>query len=996
MVVRKASIPYPSSPPPPPPPLEASIPPSHHQIDSTDLPPVPQAASRANGTSSFEEMGNPWQDDYSPRQPPETEAGPATHVPDSLKPGFNRAPAPSDQLPDVLRPGWSGEATPRSSLDSDRDRSPEREWWDDDDVVEEDPADETPARPLHVVNTPHSPQPSSAVKRKPLPSSHSPQSAQKELASNNPYRRPSETFLHPPAAAPPETAREDHPHPLRSAPSIDRLGELNLNEPAEDKEEKIAVTEPPLTPPPPPPPPPQQAPPPLPHLQPPLIPSQPQPDHDANPWTTQQRLSPVPSMSSFDPAKQTVSTDDLLDRGSLNEHHGAVSLGDELRAIPNAAHIPQPSIGPDELSLLDDEPAPPKPPRPSRQDFAQDYAPPTGPPPSHLPPTKPPRPAVLASQADLVRLKEQRNETYQIKHFNWYDPRTSNMRRSSMLTQNENGPCPLLALVNALILGATADMQAALDDALRSREQVSLGLIIETLMDELISKASLMPDLQLPEIDELNRFLMRLRTGMNANPRFVPQRSDAPNLIDADSPTTPTTAQPQTIAGTFETTQDIKLYSSFKVKLVHGWLPRPDDEAAEAFARSAQTYEDAQAVQFGEEELEYKLSSAGLTEQEQRMWEDITSIKQFFQAYPTQLTPYGLGALQQTLQPGEFAILFRNDHFSTIHKHPHDQRLYTLITDAGYADRDEIIWESLEDINGARSDFFSGDFSSVNHSDAQHSMPHSATAAANPRRTPANQTFHLPEESYQAAQSLTAQEQQEQHDADFAMALQLQEEEEQRIRRARIARERTGGAGLRPSPPSRPHTSGRRSQGNIPIPLRSNPGGEIRPIIPPRNLTAPPRDQAVSRPADADSADAPPTYEVAARQTPYEPPLGSPLHPSSSSASDLPLPTGMGRASTSTSSVHAQGQTSGYMGAQGRGQRPGMGYIPSHGGAGTAHRRRTSAYIENTSAAGYDHSPDYSPGPMGPAYAHMTPTGPDSRRRMGSQGGERDRDCVVM
>lgn len=115
-----------------------------------------------------------------------------------------------------------------------------------------------------------------------------------------------------------------------------------------------------------------------------------------------------------------------------------------------------------------------------------------------------------------------------------------------MLTQNENGPCPLLALVNALILGATEDMQAALDDALRLREQVSLGLIIETLMDELISKASAMPGLELPEIDELNRFLMRLRTGMNANPSFVPQRRDAPNLMDADSPTTPTATHPHT------------------------------------------------------------------------------------------------------------------------------------------------------------------------------------------------------------------------------------------------------------------------------------------------------------------------------------------------------------------------------------------------------------------------------------------------------------------
>lgn len=988
MVVRKASIPYPTSPPPAPPP-DFSTQQSHHQVDSSDIPPVPQAGSRSNAASNFEEMGNPWQDDYSPRADKQNSHN---DIPDLLKPGHNTAPTQSNHslqnLPDVLRPGWSGEATPRSSLDS--DRSPEREWWDDEAPEEkQDERDDSGrfSRELHVVNDTSVPQPSSTVKRKPLPSSHPPQNEPDlvpqptGLSSNNPFRRPSETYLQPPtegpadwASEPKGKASEHHPHPLRSSPSIDRLGQLNLNNPSE---EKIAIHEAPTTAPPPPP---QQAPPPIPQLQAPLVPSQPHQDHNANPWAAQQRLSPVPSAFSFDPEKQTVSTEDLLDRGPQNQQHGAVSLGEELRAIPNALPSPGPSVATGELSLLDDdEPGPAKPPRPSRQESDDMYAPPPGPPPSHMPPAKPPRPAVVTSEADLAKMREQRNETYQIKHFNWYDLRTSRMRRSSMLTQNKNGPCPLLALVNALILGATEDMQAALDDALRSREQVSLGLIIETLMDELLARASTMQGLELPEIDELNRFLMRLRTGMNANPRFVPQQKDAPNFMDADTPTMPTATQPATTAGTFENTPDIKLYSSFNVKLMHGWLPRPNDEAARAFSRSAQTYEDAQAIQFGEEELEYKISRGGLSEQEQAVWEDITSIKQFFQAYPTQLTPYGLSALQQTLQPGEFAILFRNDHFSTIYKHPRDQRLYTLITDAGYADRDEIIWESLEDINGARSEFFSGDFSSANNSTG-HSMPYSATDAANPRRTSTNQNFLTTNDSYQTG-PLTPQEQQEQHDADFAMALQLQEEEEQRMRQSRNNRGggaqgngRGSGAGIRPSPPTRPGTQNRRSGQGIPIPLRSNPGGEVRPIIPPRNQNGPPRNPAVNRPADAADADAPPTYDEAARTQAYNPPVGSPLHPHSST--DLPLP--MGRASTSTTNVHAQGQTSGYTSGE-REQRPGMGYVPGRGER------------EN-----WD-SPDYSAGTMGPTYAFMTPTGAEARRRAGAgANGERERDCVVM
>lgn len=1007
MVMRKSSLPFPASPPPPA--AEPLTSQSHLHVNSEDVPPIPSSIQRSNGSSMFEEMGNPWQDDYSPRR------NEATHdIPELLKPGSGR-PGPRMELPkqehpDVLRPGWSGEATPRSSLDS--DRSPEKEekdWWDDDEDEQKDPTDPEVkgSRELHVVNDTASPSeaavlPSPGVKRKPVPTSPLPHSsafparetttsppfaaaalavspgrewnrrpsspsarAQPDLASNNPYRRPSETLSAESMSDMKGKARDQHPHPLRSSPSTDHLGRLALDD---RHEEKQALPQIPSFAPPPPP---MQAPPPIPILQEPL-----QPTHigDSQQSWSFQRPIPSPS-SSFAPSNQHVThfTNDLLDRG---ENDGSLLLQDELKAIPNNPTAPEPAIQPEVSLLEEEEPLPPKPPRPVRQESAEMYLPPPGPPPgyistSHAPPVKPPRPAVVTSEHDLARMREQRNETYQIKHFNWFDMRTSKMRRSSMLTQNKNGPCPLLALVNALILGATEEMQAALDDALRLREQVSLGLIIETLMDELISRAALMEGLQLPDVDELNRFLMRLRTGMNANPRFVPASKSAPNLMDVDTPTTSTAQQPQTLAGTFEPTQDIKLYSSFKVKLLHGWLPQPGDSAAVAFARSAQTYEDAQAVQFGEEELEYKLSSGGLTEQEQQVWEDITSIKQFFQAYSTQLTPYGLGTIKGALEPGEFAILFRNDHFSSIYMNPRDQRLYTLVTDAGFADRDEIIWESLEDISGARTEYFSGDFQPVSHGDTSHPMPHSMTSAANPGSS-RNQLAP----NYDFGDPGMTPQQQEQADMDFALALQMQEEEEQAQRRSRAQSQANRGG-----PSNTPNRGARRSQGNIPIPLRSNPGGEVRPIIPPRNQNTN-RNQAVNRPADADQADAPPAYEEAATQRPYIPPIGSPLHPSSST--DLPL----GRATTSTSSVNAQGQTTGVT------QSP-MYRAASYGGVdarpGPRHTRRTSAYGDNNQAWTSDHSA----GAFGPSYAFLSPSGADAGRRRTSDG-RIDRDCTVM
>jgi ubiquitin carboxyl-terminal hydrolase MINDY-1/2 len=628
----------------------------------------------------------------------------------------------------------------------------------------------------------------------------------------------------------------------------------------------------------------------------------------------------------------TQRNDSLLDRG---QHNGVVSLADELDVVPNAPNVP-----PSQPSLLDDDepgPAPPVRPASIQREYSDMYAPPEG-----SPPTKPPRPAVTTkplTDAEIARLSEERSETYQIKHFNWFDHGSGRLRRSSMLTQNKNGPCPLLALVNALILGAKDESQAALDDALRTREQVSLGLIIETLMYELIARNDESGE-QLPDVDELNAFLMRLRTGMNANPRFVSHRSPAPNLMDARNSMLhlPQQERNRQRTGTFESTPDMRLYGAFSVPLLHGWLPEPGSDALEAFTRSAQTYEDAQAIQFGEEELDYKLSHDGLTPDEQRVWEDINSIKNFLKQYPTQLTPYGLELVQETLSSGSFAIMFRNDHFSTIYKHPQSGQLFTLITDAGYADRDEVIWESLMDVSGSHNEFFSGDFMPVSHSESNQT---------NATQSQLNHQQHLTVPD--SAAPLSPQEQQEQHDADFAMALQLQEEEEQH-QRAETARRRRSGAQAGPQNQSGQRLSPRASQGNIPITIRpvnsrDSDAPANRPLIPPRNQRT--QVQGVNRPADASGDDAPPAYEEAAKAKAYIPPVGSPLHPSSEPG-----------ASPMSSNVQLTGTTSNISNS---GAGPSLqpphppgpnapSYAPRNTMPGGRGQRRSSAYHEQTTS----------------------------------------------
>ncbi|KAL4904380.1 hypothetical protein BDW74DRAFT_29973 [Aspergillus multicolor] len=361
--------------------------------------------------------------------------------------------------------------------------------------------------------------------------------------------------------------------------------------------------------------------------------------------------------------------------------------------------------------------------------------------------TVPPRPHQYQQPMtpdDAARQQEKRAETYSIRHISWKDS-SGLLRESPMLIQNKNGPCPLLALVNALSLRAAGfGTQPPIVRALRTREQISLGLLIEALFDELTTRLG--PNDELPDIEALSRFLTMLHTGMNVNPRL--------------------TLESNAVAGTFLETEDIKFYSAFGVPLVHGWIASPSTNAHTALGRVGQYHEDIQLLPFRKQELEDRVfQGTALSPEEERIMADIQAI-QYFTDFenPTQLSGFGLEQLFRTLSPGSFSILFRNDHFSTLYKHPQLQQLFTLVTDAGYSDHAEVVWESLVDVNGSNAGFYAGDFRLVSQNTPQEADP------SGPRTS-----------SHDASQHTSTLSAQEQADADYAYALSLQyQEEEQR------------------------------------------------------------------------------------------------------------------------------------------------------------------------------------------------------------------------
>ncbi|EED24566.1 DUF455 domain protein [Talaromyces stipitatus ATCC 10500] len=362
------------------------------------------------------------------------------------------------------------------------------------------------------------------------------------------------------------------------------------------------------------------------------------------------------------------------------------------------------------------------------------------------------------SEAELKSFQEKQAETYAIRHINWTD-HTGRLRESPVLVQSQNGPCPLLALVNGLVMRSDRNPQPPIVRALKTREHISLGLLIQALFDELVTYSNE----ELPDIEALSRFLTMLHTGMNVNPRLT-----------LDSPTA---------LGSFAWTKDIEFYDSFKVPLVHGWIAAPTSGVHDCMARVAQYYEDIQLLQFRKEELEDRVIRNGLTltPEEERLMSDIQTIHQFVNIEnTTQLTQFGLEHLGKTLPPGSVSILFRNDHFSTLYKHPQSRQLFTLITDAGYADHAEVVWESLVDITGTNTEFYAGDFRPVGHGPSDPTVPQ-RTSSRNNATTSASTP----------SQSTTEQE-----DADYAYALslQFQEEEQQQQQRQRQPHHRSSSA----------------------------------------------------------------------------------------------------------------------------------------------------------------------------------------------------------
>nr|XP_010956763.1 ubiquitin carboxyl-terminal hydrolase MINDY-1 [Camelus bactrianus] len=347
------------------------------------------------------------------------------------------------------------------------------------------------------------------------------------------------------------------------------------------------------------------------------------------------------------------------------------------------------------------------------------------------------------------RARQPELDFYCVKWIPWKGERTP------IITQSANGPCPLLAIMNILLL--QWKVRENLEGGLRKFDKDSC-LAGDCLLS--IKPQEKSEGLQLnfqQNVDDAMTVLPKLATGLDVNVRF-------------------------TGVSDFEYTPECSIFDLLGIPLYHGWLVDPQSPEAVSAVGKLSYNQLVEKIITCKHSSDTSLVTEGLI------------AEQFLETTAAQLTYHGLCELTAAAKEGELSVFFRNNHFSTMTKHK--SHLYLLVTDQGFLQEEQVVWESLHNVDGD-SCFCDSDFH-LSHSLGK--GPGAESASGSPEKQ------RQVDQDYLIALSLQ-QQQQPQGTlglSDLELAQQLQQEEYQQHQAVQPAPARA------PSPPQgRGATSGR-------------------------------------------------------------------------------------------------------------------------------------------------------------------------------------------
>ncbi|XP_072471780.1 ubiquitin carboxyl-terminal hydrolase MINDY-2 isoform X2 [Notamacropus eugenii] len=258
--------------------------------------------------------------------------------------------------------------------------------------------------------------------------------------------------------------------------------------------------------------------------------------------------------------------------------------------------------------------------------------------------------------AQVLAASKERFPGQSVYHIKWIQWKEEN---TPIITQNENGPCPLLAILNVLFLSWKVKLPPMM-------EIITAEQLMEYLGDYIL-------DAKPKEISEIQRLnyeqnmsdamaiLHKLQTGLDVNVKFTGVR-------------------------TFEYTPECIVFDLLDIPLYHGWLVDPQiTDIVKAVGNCSYN------------QLVEKIISCKQSDNSELVSEGFVA-EQFLNNTATQLTYHGLCELTSAVQEGELCVFFRNNHFSTMTKYK--GQLYLLVTDQGFLTEEKVVWESLHNVDG--------------------------------------------------------------------------------------------------------------------------------------------------------------------------------------------------------------------------------------------------------------------------------------------------------
>ena len=285
-------------------------------------------------------------------------------------------------------------------------------------------------------------------------------------------------------------------------------------------------------------------------------------------------------------------------------------------------------------------------------------------------------PYLSLSVADCLQVDVMEGEHYAIKEIPF-----GAQGKVPIVLQNANGPCPLLAIVNTLLLRDSV----SLPPSALAHKMISFEDLVSLVGARVLSVSSFSRSPGAEEggeregeqdgegvshlITEAMDTLPSLAVGLDFNPRF------------------------NSVSG-HEYTSNIVLFDLLDIPLLHGWVIDPQDPRAPAVGEL--TYNQAVDVAISGDES----NGGGGT--------DSVVVRSWLEDSAGQLTHHGLAELHAHMPHLSFAVLYRNHHYSTLFKSDNGQ-LFALVTDIGYAEY-AAVWEVLASIDGD-VDLLCGDFS---------------------------------------------------------------------------------------------------------------------------------------------------------------------------------------------------------------------------------------------------------------------------------------------